>query len=93
MHGSPMPDLRRRQFLKSASKIGAMSFLGAYHTMATAESPPETTKIRFVHTPSICAAPQYLAEQLLRLEGFTDVEYLPLGARNGPTPSAKVGQT
>jgi len=49
-----------------------------------AEPPPETKRIRFVHAPSICIAPQYLAEELLRLEGFTEVEYLPLGSRNGP---------
>ena len=84
MHGLAMLDLGRREFLKRASMIGATGFLGAYHLPAAAEAPLETTKIRFVHTPSICAAPQYLAEELLRLEGFTDVEYLPLGARNGP---------
>lgn len=77
-------DFGRREFLRRASTIGAASFLGAYHPIMAAQPAPETTKIRFVHTPSICAAPQYLAEELLRLEGFTDVEYLPLGARNGP---------
>ena len=83
MHGSHILDLGRREFLKRASATGAAGYFGAYHALAAAEPPPETTKIRFVHTPSICAAPQYLAEELLRLEGF-DVEYLPLGARNGP---------
>jgi NitT/TauT family transport system substrate-binding protein len=29
-----------------------------------------------VHAPAICFAPQYLAEELLRLEGFTEVEYV-----------------
>jgi NitT/TauT family transport system substrate-binding protein len=33
------------------------------------------TKIRLARTASICLAPQYVAEDLLRLEGFTDVEY------------------
>lgn len=84
MYRSRMLDFGRRKFLQSTSTIAAAGFLGAYHLPAAAEPPLETTKIRFVHTPSICAAPQYLAEELLRLEGFTDVEYLPLGARNGP---------
>ncbi len=44
----------------------------------------ETTTIRLVHAPSICTAPQYIAEEFLRLDGFTDVQYLPLGTRNGP---------
>lgn len=89
MYRSGMLDHSRREFLKRASTIGATGFFGAYHSLAAAEPPPETTKIRFVHTPSICAAPQYLAEELLRLEGFTAVEYLPLGARNGPNAVAE----
>ena len=48
-----------------------------------AEPPPETTQGSLLHAPSICIAPQYLAEEFLRLEGFTDSEYLPLGARTG----------
>src|SRR5690348_7538475 len=36
----------------------------------------ETTRVRLVHDPSICVAPQYLAEELLRADGFTQVEYV-----------------
>ena len=32
--------------------------------------------LRLVHAPSICFAPQYLAEELLRLEGFSEVSYV-----------------
>jgi NitT/TauT family transport system substrate-binding protein len=84
MDDSRRLDLSRRQFLKSACTIGAAGCLGAYPTLAAAEPPPETTTIRLVHAPSICTAPQYLAEEFLRLDGFTDVQYLPLGTRNGP---------
>ena len=84
MYGSHMLDLGRREFLKRTSSIGAAGFFAAYHRLAAAEPPLETTKIRLVHTPSICSAPQYIAEELLRLDGFTDVQYLPLGTRNGP---------
>jgi NitT/TauT family transport system substrate-binding protein len=65
----------RRQFLESASALGAASLLG-YSDLAAAEPPPETKKIRLVHAPSICFAPQYLAEELLRLEGFAEVNYV-----------------
>ena len=49
---------------------------------AAAEPPPETKKIRLLHTPDTCLAPQYLAEELLRLEGFTEVEYLKIEHAN-----------
>jgi NitT/TauT family transport system substrate-binding protein len=74
----------RRAFLAGTCALGTTSLLGFHHGSAGAEPAPETRKIRFVHNPSICSAPQYLAEEFLRLDGFTEVEYLPLGARNGP---------
>jgi NitT/TauT family transport system substrate-binding protein len=52
---------------------------GLSHRCAAADPPLETTKIRLIHAPAICLAPQYLAEELLRLEGFTEVEYVALG--------------
>ena len=36
----------------------------------------ETTRVRLVQDPSSCLAPQYVAEELLRDEGFTEVEYV-----------------
>ena len=42
-----------------------------------AEPPPEMTTIRLIHrTDALCLAPQYVAEELLRTEGFTAVEYI-----------------
>jgi len=41
-----------------------------------AEPSPETTKLRLIHDPSICVTPQYLADDLLRADGFTDVQYV-----------------
>ena len=43
---------------------------------AGAEPPPETTRIRIVKS-GLCLAPQYVAEELLRSEGFADVQYVP----------------
>jgi NitT/TauT family transport system substrate-binding protein len=73
----------RRDFLARTSALAATSLLGLYHRTAAAEAPPETTKVRLVHTPFICLAPQYLAEEFLPMEGFTDWQYLFLGSRNG----------
>jgi NitT/TauT family transport system substrate-binding protein len=67
--------LSRRTSLANVSVLGAASVLGVSHSIA-AERPPETSKIRLVHAPAICLAPQYLAEEFLRIEGFTEVEYV-----------------
>jgi len=41
-----------------------------------AEPPPETTTLRVLYNPNICIAPQYIAEEFLHGEGFTDVQYV-----------------
>jgi NitT/TauT family transport system substrate-binding protein len=66
---------RRRSFITSASALGIASMLGVPR-LSAAELPPETKKIRLVHGPFVCFAPLYLSEDLLRLEGFTEVEYI-----------------
>jgi NitT/TauT family transport system substrate-binding protein len=68
----------RRRFLGNASALSAASLLGL-PLAASAEPPPETTRMRVVKTPAICLAPEYLAEELLRLEGFSEVEYVEVG--------------
>src|SRR5207247_5504578 len=45
---------------------------------AASEPPPETTRLRLIQSSSICWAPQYVADTLLRGEGFTDVQYAKL---------------
>jgi NitT/TauT family transport system substrate-binding protein len=89
MNKSAMLDSSRRKFLTGMSTLGAATLLAPYRRSEAADEQLETTRIRFAHDPSICTAPQYLAEALLRLEGFTEVEYLPLGARVGPHSVAK----
>ena len=73
---SPHSNFTRRRFLSSTTALGAASILG-WSEMSRAEPPPETKKIRLFHAPFACFAPQYLAEELLHLEGFTEVEYVP----------------
>jgi NitT/TauT family transport system substrate-binding protein len=67
--------LSRRRFLANTAALGVASFLGLPRTVA-AEVPPEIQKIRLVKIPAMCMAPEYLAEELLRLEGFTEVDYV-----------------
>jgi len=67
----------RRRFVGSAAAVAGSAALFGYDArLASAEPPPETKRLRLVQIPSICQAPQYVAEQLLQDEGFTDVQYL-----------------
>jgi NitT/TauT family transport system substrate-binding protein len=68
----------RRHFLAGLSAIGAAGVFGGRRALA-GEAPPEVTTIRLGKIPGICIAPQYL-EDLLRLEGFTEVRYVPTQA-------------
>jgi ABC-type nitrate/sulfonate/bicarbonate transport systems, periplasmic components len=65
----------RRRFLTGASLAVAAGFVGPPKPLH-AEPPPETTAVRLAKIPGICIAPQYVAEDLLRAEGFTDVRYV-----------------
>jgi len=76
----------RRSFLARSSALAAASLLGVPR-IASAEPPPEKTKIRLLHFPAICLAPQYLAEAFLRMEGFTEIEYVSDWAAGPPSQS------
>jgi NitT/TauT family transport system substrate-binding protein len=70
----------RRDFVKGVAAVaGSAGLIGYDLKPAAAEPPPEITKIRLILSQVICLAPQYLAEELLRLEGFSQVEYVPPG--------------
>jgi NitT/TauT family transport system substrate-binding protein len=73
----------RRRFLVNTSTLTAAAYLCLPRT-AAAEPPPEINRIRLVQLPAICAAPQYVAEELLRLEGFTEIEYVELADNKTP---------
>jgi NitT/TauT family transport system substrate-binding protein len=76
--------LSRRDFLKVAGGLGmtaaGMTLLnacGANPDAQTAGSDTlETTTIRLPRSSLICIAPLYLAEDFLRREGFTDLQYV-----------------
>jgi NitT/TauT family transport system substrate-binding protein len=66
----------RREFLTTAALAGTSALLGLCSESRAAEPALETTKLRLVRTTSICQAPQYVAEELLSGEGFTDIQYV-----------------
>ena len=70
--------ISRRRFVKDVALAGAAGLLGVGREAYAAEPPPETTRIRLVRESSICLAPLYIAEELLKAEGFRDVQYVPL---------------
>jgi NitT/TauT family transport system substrate-binding protein len=65
----------RRDFLATLSAAGAAGVLGGRPSLAD-EGPPEVTTIRLFRDPSICDAPWFVGEDLLRAEGFTDIRYV-----------------
>src|SRR5262245_21752276 len=72
-HMHPIQD--RRCVLAGMSSIAAMGVLGARGACAQ-EGPLETSTIRIMKLPDVCIAPQYVAEALLKTEGFNDVQYV-----------------
>ena len=70
-----MSVMHRRDFL-GVSSMAAAAALAAGSRSVALEAPPETTTVRLAKHAGICIAPQYLAGELLRAEGITDVQYL-----------------
>jgi NitT/TauT family transport system substrate-binding protein len=71
----PAPD--RRRLLATLSSAAAAGLIGGPRTFAQAPQ-LETTSLRIVKIPGICVAPQYVAEELFRIEGFTNIQYVEL---------------
>ena len=65
----------RRRFLTTLSLAGAAGLLGASPARAT-EGALETTAIRLYKIANVCVAPQFVAAELLRTEGFTEIRYI-----------------
>ena len=79
----------RRRFLTTLSLAGTAGLLDVPRALA-AGGPLETTSVRFMRTPSICHAPQFVVEDLLRAEGFTDIRYVE-GTSSAEINAAVVG--
>lgn len=66
---------RREAVKRLGALASAAGLLGLTPRSVMADPAPETTRIRLVKA-SLCVAPMYLAEDLLRAEGFSEVQYL-----------------
>ena len=75
----------RRRFLTSALAMAGTSALVRIPRALAAEGALETTAVRFLHSPAVCIAPMFAAEELLRAEGFTDITYV-------ATPAADIAE-
>jgi NitT/TauT family transport system substrate-binding protein len=65
----------RRDFLASLSAAAAAAAFGPRNSLGD-DGPLETTTIRLVRPSGICVAPIYLAQELLRAEGFAEISYV-----------------
>jgi NitT/TauT family transport system substrate-binding protein len=75
-----MSQTTRREFANGMALTAGAAILGLSAKPANAEPPPETTKLTLPKFPfdHACLAPQWIADELLRAEGFTDIQYRPL---------------
>ena len=71
-----MPAMLNRRRFMAAFSLAATGGLIRPSPAAGAEGTPETTTLRLTRTPALCVAPLYVAEELLRAEGFTDIRYV-----------------
>jgi NitT/TauT family transport system substrate-binding protein len=79
--------LTRRRFMRNLTMAGATGLVRVPGALA-AETPPEITRLRLLKLyPGICIAPQYVADELLRAEGFTQIEYV-LSQSGAPAAAA-----
>ena len=72
-----MSKTTRREFANGMALTAAAAILGVSPKPADAEPPPETTRLSLPKFPydHACLAPQWIADELLRAEGFTDIQY------------------
>ena len=80
--------MNRRRFMAAAAVGGAAAWLDGRAPAAATDGALETTKIRLTQIPGICVAPQYIAADLLKSEGFADVQYVNVGVGAADTTQA-----
>src|SRR5262245_23706571 len=68
----------RRRLLTAASLAGVANLV-RFPRLLAAEEALDTTSVRLSKSTPICGAPVYVAEELLRAEGFTDIRYVDAG--------------
>src|SRR5215204_6255095 len=83
----------RREFLTRLGLAGSALLLELQSDVFAADPPPETTRIRIPQIPSTCRSPEWVAEELLRAEGFTDIQYIPVPGTQGVERTLASGET
>ena len=80
----------RRQFVQAA---GMLALAGAVPSVSAAELPPETRRIRLIRVPFDvpCVSPMWIAEELLRAEGFEDIQYVTAFTKPGDETTSLLG--
>ena len=66
----------RRRFMGGLTAAAAAGLLGMRPESAAAAPVPEIKTVQFLTYPAACIAPQWVAEDLLRADGFTEVKYV-----------------
>jgi len=90
--------LNRRRFLRGVAGLGlSAAGLALLNGCASRTSAPgvaaetlETTTIRLAKGVSVCLAPQYLAEETLKTEGFTEVHYVEVSDAEKSLPAGDI---
>jgi NitT/TauT family transport system substrate-binding protein len=90
--------LSRRQFVQTAAGLGltvaGASLLAGCASLGKPTGPilgvagPEVTRIRIPKSASLCQSPLLLAQDSLRAEGFSEIEYVEVGTNSGSTAIA-----
>jgi NitT/TauT family transport system substrate-binding protein len=68
--------MNRREFLQATAVGAAIGCSITRPRSAATEPPPETTTVRIIDVGAGCLAPQMVADDLLKADGFTAVEYV-----------------
>ncbi|HEU4342207.1 MAG TPA: ABC transporter substrate-binding protein [Candidatus Binatia bacterium] len=92
MKNENRPGWSRRQFMNTLGLAGTGALVGLRSESIAAEPPPETKRIRLVQAGGMCQAPKYVAEDFLRGEGFTDVQYVKKDTNLGNTTAVAAGE-
>jgi NitT/TauT family transport system substrate-binding protein len=72
----------RREVVSTLTLAGTMGLVEGVARATAAAGRLETTRIRLEWAGGTCQAPKYVAEELLRGEGFTDLQYVNREAPN-----------
>ncbi len=90
MEQEPMPG--RREFLGGVALAGTAAMFGIRSGWAATEPPPETTRIRIHDSAITCFAPEFAAVDLLKAEGFTDIQFIKTPLAEGPNEALAAGK-